>query len=140
MGDRCYVCVTYLPESEAAFEKIFGGKWWDEEMEGQGRALCKGIYEANYACWDEFKCAAEDHKATFVADAGAGGDYGPCTMVGYGGEFYMADTDLHNNPTISLSHDGSVDKKELAAARKFCRIREEVENLFGVSIDKREKH
>jgi hypothetical protein len=98
MGDRCSMTITMRTEDVPKFSEAsgLGEQWWDRD-EGENEIISELVAEEmNYAALSECDKAAKAG-CVFLAEHGAGGDYGPGEYAAFGKKF--VDTEV--------SHSGS---------------------------------
>ncbi len=93
MGDRCYMKITMRTEDVDRFSEVsgLGAEWWDWD-ESENEITSELVAEEmNYAALSECEKAAKAG-CVFLAEHGAGGDYGPGEYAAFGKQFVDAET------------------------------------------------
>lgn len=131
MGDRAYAQVICSADHVAVFEEL----GFVEQEDWMG--LPKGVsllvdQEANYGHSSPLRELAEKGYV-FIAQHDAGGEYDAARLVSDGEIFHEVDAMVHEErPCVPVNPDGTLDKKQLHAVRRYWRAVARAKRKLGM--------
>jgi hypothetical protein len=131
MGDRAYAEVICRAEDVEVFQELGFGEQEYRKVLPEGISFLVDE-EANYGHSSSLRELAE-RGYVFVAQHDAGGDYDAARLVSDGEAFSEVDAMVHEpRPCVAVNADGSLDKKQLQAVRKYWRAVARVKQKLGL--------
>ena len=132
MGDRVHAQVICSADSVAVFEELgfLEEEYWTELPSG---VLFLVDQEANYGHSSALR-ELSAKGCVFIAEHDAGGEYDAARLVSDGETFHEVDAMVHEaRPCVPVNSDGTLDRKQLRAVRKYWRAVGRARQKLGLS-------
>lgn len=135
MGDRTWVTIKFKKTDLEKFNEALIGKtwgdnmpWWDDFYD-EGSTVFTQVHEANYGWYDVFQDLASEG-LTFLANNGAGDEYGHGTQVCFKGNLIDLNANNENYPVIEVSPDGITDSEKLETIKEYWKLEKLINKYF----------
>ena len=132
MGDRAYAQIICSADHVAVFEELgfVEEEYWTELPKGVSFLVDQ---EANYGHASALRDLAEKGYV-FIAQHDAGGEYDAARLVSDGKTFHEVDAMVHEpRPCVPVNPDGTLDRKQLRAARRYWQAVARAKQKLGLS-------